>query len=271
MTKGGIISKTAAVMLAAVVFFSCAREITITESVHFAFLANTYPVSPFSGFTKSLPTVVAEIKNHKPFFIIHGGNAIYGGSEEYGIKERDLRRQLKIFFSYMEDFTSPFYVITGERDLYNGSSKLMSEYSGKSSYFSFNYGSIHFVCLGVADTGEDFISDREIHWLKKELAQSTKYSSIFVITSKPFLNYRNSKSLPVPEELHKVFLDNNVRFVFSSGKENFEKQIDMVHYISLSCGGYNDEKENRKTEQYYIIDYFNNEVNIKAYRVNISK
>ena len=139
------------VLLTGIICFGCSTAKPVTESASFALLGNTSPGSPFSGFNKSLQGTLNEIVRYKPQIIIHTGDAVYGGSEEDGILEKDVKRQLNIFFPLLRSLNTAVYTIPGERDYYNGSSALYLEFSGKRSHYSFNYGSIHFICLSSSD------------------------------------------------------------------------------------------------------------------------
>ena len=246
-------------------FFSgCSSVKTVTESVRFAILGNTSPDSPFAGFTKSLPALLSEIETRKPQIIIHTGDALYGGSETDGILESDVRRQLNIFFPILKSLNTAVYTIPGEKDYYNGTPVLYSEISGKKPAYSFNYGSIHFICLSSTESGESFIDDEQFKWLKNDLNEFSDSNAVFVFAHHQlFPDKKKAKISEKNEDLHKLFLKYNVKAVFSGIEKDFSTKVkDSIKYINTGCSGITEKKDNKKYNRFYIIDFTNNEINI---------
>jgi len=248
----------------------CTSVKPVTKSVRFALLGNTSPDSPFSGFNKSLNSVLAEIQNHKPQIIIHTGNAIYGGTEADGILETDIRRQLCIFFPMLKKLHTAAYTIPGDSDYYNNSSSIYCEFSGKPSSYSFNYGSIHFICLSPAETTTDLTSGIDMEWLKKDLEEFQDSSAIFIFTHQRLFQEKKKRKTPEKnQELHDLFLKYGVKYVFSGeGKDFTTKLKDTVKYINTGCVVASDGKDNRKTNQFYIVNLINNEIKIDPVNIN---
>lgn len=263
----------AALSGAAVFLAGCAAQVPVTDSVRFAVFGNTAPPSPFSGFTPSLETVIADIESEKPAIVVHTGDAIYGGSDSDGINENDVRRQYRIFFSAMKGLHSAYYTIPGERDLFNGNTHLYSEYAGRNTWYSFNYGSMHFIALDTSGMGEKFIDDRQMDWLKKDLESFRESNAIFVLMHRPFITSKKKVSqLPVPDELHRLFTGYRVKAVFSGGEKSYGSSVfDNVRYIQAGCSGFIDEKENRKSNQFYVVTFVNGTLDIRPVRVDITK
>lgn len=264
---------TAALFSAAVLLAGCAREVTVTESVRFAVFGNTAPASPFSGFTSLLDNVISGIEAEKPEIVIHTGDAIYGGSESDGINERDVRRQYRLFFSSMKNLHSVFYTMPGDRDLFNGDSIVYAEYSGRKAWYSFNYGTIHFITLYTSISDDRFIDAEQMEWLKKDLAAFSGSSAVFVLMHRPFLSLKKKGvSFPVPDDLHKLFADFRVKAVISGGEKLYSSSVyDSVRYIQAGCSGFIDEKENRRTNQFYVVNYSNAGLDVKPVRINFPK
>ncbi len=245
-------------------FFGCSAAKPVTESVRFAVIGNTSPESPFSGFTKGLPAVLSEIENRKPQIIIHTGDALYGGTDADGIIESDIIRQMNIFFPMLKSINIAAYTIPGEKDYYNGSTALYSGFTGKKPGYSFNYGSIHFICLSSTDTGEFFIDDEQLEWLKNDLREFKDSNAIFVFAHHQL--FPDKKKAQVPErnaELHSLFAEYRVKAFFSGSEKDYTTKIkDSVKYINAGCSGTSDKKDNRKGYRYYIIDFINDGLNI---------
>lgn len=252
-------------ILPGVLFFGCSGAKPVTESVRFALLGNTSPGSPFSGFTKSLPSILSEIEARKPQIIIHTGDAIYGGTEAEGILESDVKRQLNIFFPMLKSLQTAVYTIPGEKDYYNATTSLYSGYTGRKPGYSFNYGSIHFICLSSSDSAETFIDEDQLKWLKKDLEIFKTSNAVFVFAHHPlFPDKKKVKELEKNEELHKLFLEYNVKAVFSGAEKVYTSKLkDTIKYINAGSSIVTDKKDNKKNYSFYIVNYFNNEINIE--------
>ncbi|HNX25359.1 MAG TPA: metallophosphoesterase [Spirochaetota bacterium] len=242
----------------------CSAAKPVTESVRFAIIGNTSPDSPFSGFTKYLPASLDEIESRKPQIIIHTGDALYGGSTADGILESDLRRQLNIFFPMLKSLNTAVYTIPGEKDYYNGSITLYSEFTGRKPAYSFNYGSIHFICLSSSDSAESFIDDEQLEWLKNDLREFSDSNAIFIFAHHQLFQDKKKGKIPESkEDLHKLFLEHKVKAVFSGSEKEYSTKLkDSIKYINTGCSGTPDKKESRKSYRFYMINFINNEINI---------
>jgi len=244
--------------------FSCAGTKPVTETVRFALIGNTSPDSPFTGFNKALPGILNEIESRKPQIIIHTGDAIYGGSEADGIIESDIRRQLNIFSQMLKKLNTAFYTIPGDRDYYNSSPALYLEFSGKKPGYSFNYGSIHFICLSSSETGESFIDDDQFKWLKKNLKDFKDSSAVFIFAHHQlFPDNKKIKTTELKEKLHELFLKYNVKAVFSGSEPDYsEKFKDSIKYINAGYSTGTDKKKIRKSNRFYLVNFYNDEIRV---------
>lgn len=252
------------IILPGVLFISCSAAKPVTESVRFAVIGNTSPDSPFSGFTKSLPEVLSEIESRKPQIIIHTGNALYGGNTADGILESDMLRQLNIFFPMLKSLNTAVYTIPGEKDYYNGSTDLYAGFAGRKPGYSFNYGSIHFICLSSSGSGESFIDGTQLEWLKNDLNEFRDSNAIFVFAHHQL--FPDKKKVKIPEsneELHKMFLEYNVKAVFSGSEKDYSTKLkDSIKYINAGCSGDSDKKDKKRGYRFYIVNFFSNDINI---------
>lgn len=253
-----------AVMLPGIISSGCSEAKPVTESVRFALLGNTLPGSPFSGFNKSLPGTLDEIESYKPQIIIHTGDAVYGGAEADGILLKDIKRQLNLFFPRIRNLNTAVYTIPGDRDYYNGSHALYLENSGKKTHYSFNYGSMHFICLSSSDSPEPFIDENQLVWIKNDLNEFISSNAIFIIAHHQlFPDRKKIKIHENNEELHKLFLKYNVKAVFSGSEKDYTTRMkDSIQYINAGCSGEAEKKGNKKNFRYYIINYINNRIEI---------
>lgn len=252
------------IILPGIFSIGCSAAKPVTESVRFALLGNTSPGSPFSGFNKTLPAVLLEIEARKPQIIIHTGNAIYGGTEAGGILESDVKRQLNIFFPMLKSLHTAMYTIPGEKDYFNGSAALYSAFSGRRPGYSFNYGSIHFICLNSSDSAETFIDEDQLRWLSTDLEEFSTSNAIFIFAyHQLFPDKKKGKESDKNENLHKLFLKYRVKAVFSGVEKDYSTKLkDSIKYINTGCSVITDKKDSRKGYRFYIINFLDNEISI---------
>ena len=259
-----------AVLAACFMFAGCAGNRPVTRSVSFIIFGNTRPESPFRGFTQSLDSVISSIENRRAEIIIHTGNSVYGGTDAGGIIERDVERQMRIFFPMIKRIPAAVYTLPGETDTHNGTLDLYVKYSGREPWYSFNYGTIHFIALKTDSGIDNLLGSEQMAWLKNDLGRSDEYSSIFVITHHAVHVEKKikGKTLLKNRELMQLFIRHKVRAVFSGGDELFTSSYyGGVEYHVTGCGGYIDKRENRKKFQYYTVTIDESRVQISPERV----
>src|SRR5208337_3856421 len=109
-----------------------------------------------------------------------------------------------------------------DRDYHNGTLKLYIAHSGRKLYYSFNYGSIHFITLNTDSRIDNLIDPAQIKWLDEDLKKFSDSNAIFVITNHPVLT-ENKKKRIIDSEKNKALTDilekNRVKAVFSGGEK----------------------------------------------------
>ncbi|HPS56990.1 MAG TPA: metallophosphoesterase [Spirochaetota bacterium] len=259
-----------AILAAAVLCTGCAGSQPVTQSVSFIIFGNTKPESPFSGFTENLDAVLNSIESRRPEIVIHTGNAVYGGSDARGIIVQDVERQMLIFFPMLKRIPAAVYTIPGESDSHNGTLDLYIKHSGRMPYYSFNYGSIHFITLNTNSGIDNLLDSRQMNWLKEDLEKSHEYSSVFVITHHPVFAEDKIKGKAVLKNtvLMELFIKYKVKAVFSGEEEKYSSSYyGGVEYYTTGCGGYNDKKDSRKKNQYYLVNIDENHIQVSPERV----
>lgn len=250
----------------------CTGKQQVTGSVSFIIFGNTRPDSPFQGFTGSLGQVLDSIESRRTGILIHTGNSVYGGFEKQGITAGDVERQMQIFFPMLKRITAPVCTIPGESDSHNSTLDLYLKHSGRAPYYSFNYGSIHFITLCTNSSIDNLLDTTQMEWLKEDLEKSDQYSFIFVITHHPVFAQEKSRGKTVLKNtvLMELFIKHKVRAVFSGREEKFcTDYYGGVEYYTTGCGGYNDRKDNRKKFQYYIVSINEGEIKVSPEHVII--
>jgi hypothetical protein len=230
------------------------------DDISFVLIGNTRPESPFCSLSGRLTLAFDEINRENPIFAVHMGDIIYGGKAWTGIKENDLTRQLREFYSIK---ISPIlYNVMGDMDLLNDSAEIYTKYTNRVRYYSFNYGNLHFIVLDTTDPEPGMVSDTQINWLSDDLESSKNFSAIFIFTHHPMLIPKyaqmaeSGEICKSPEKLFSIFAKYPVKAVFSGHLTSYyiEKRDD-IFYITSGCGGYNKSDQYSNTYQYYIVRY----------------
>lgn len=259
-----------AIIAAALICAGCAASQPVTQSVRFIIFGNTRPESPFQGFTEGLDTVLGSIEGERSGIVIHTGNSVYGGSETQGIIARDVERQMQIFFPMIKRIPAAVYTVPGETDFFNGNLDLYIKHSGRPPYYSFNYGSIHFITLSTNSGIDNMIDSAQMNWLKEDLEKSGRYSAIFVITYHPVFTEEKIKGKSTLKNLMlmELFIKHKVRAVFSGKDDKYSSSYyGGVDYYVTGCGGYNDKKDNKKKFQYYLVTIEDNRIQVSPEHV----
>jgi len=239
--------------------------------VTFAVIGNTSPASPFTGHPERIEPVFESINRENPMLVIHTGNVIQGGSGSMGVGPGDIARQFRKFFEQKKRLAPILHVIAGTRDIYDGSLDLFRRYVGDKLYYSFNYGTVHFIILSIMD-GDRQIDPEQIQWLADDLARHRSDGAIFVFTHHPVLAppYSGIRCLDA-DRLHELFVNHSVTAVFSgSAKRLYDFTKDGIRYITAGCGGYNLEDRDWSAAQYYIVRYDGTKLSIRPARVNVT-
>jgi hypothetical protein len=249
------------------ILLSCSSpDIKKNESIRFALINNTRGESPYSGLGPKIKPVIKKINDDNPVFLVHLGGIICGGTDWLGIAKIDVEKQYAEINSVISALLPIFYTVKGRTEIYNNSSDHYVKYSGKKEYYSFNYGTLHFLVLD--STGERTMSQTQKDWIKKDLEQAKYSSDIFVFIHDPVFVHIKFKSLGIESckdsnLLHQYFTQYHVKAVFSgSYPVYFKSDIDGVLYVNAGCGGFNIKDFNQGYCQYYIADYKNGELTI---------
>jgi 3',5'-cyclic-AMP phosphodiesterase len=116
------------------------------------------------------------------FFVDLGDKTCIGAASEYA-ESKALLNNLKV----------PYHMVIGDHDIVGDGYNLWQQYFGP-TYYSWNYGNVHFVALNDV-LNENGFSEEQLSWLEQDLS-STKKELKFV-----FLHRPPRCPFTVPEEL----------------------------------------------------------------------
>ncbi|MEC8555701.1 MAG: metallophosphoesterase [Planctomycetota bacterium] len=120
----------------------------------------------------------------RPDFVVSVGDLIEG----YTNDDAEIERQWKEFTGFIDQMKMKFFFVAGNHDVTNP--KLHQVWRDKfgPEWYSFDYKGVHFVCLSSEDPSAH-IGDKQLDWLKKDLAASVDARWTLVFLHKPLWTY----------------------------------------------------------------------------------
>lgn len=261
---------TAIVTAAMAVLMSCVTpQQEPMQTVTFAVMGNSSPASPFTGQAEKLEYVFRALNRENPMLVIHTGNIVQGGNDSQGILPKDVERQYRNFQMQRKVLRPILHILAGEKDRYNGSLSLFRQYTGDDFYYSFNYGSAHFILLHILSR-DHRMSPEQMKWLRRDLEINREHGPIFVFSHYPIMAPPQAGTRYAGgDELHKLFKDYPVRAVIGgSTRALYEFDKDGIRYAAAGCFGYTYEDSSWVYSQYYIVSYDGGKVSIRPTRVS---
>lgn len=242
------------------VFSSCLNSNIKRETeLRFAVITNTHADSPYAELSPKLQLAIDSINRDNPVFLVHLGGIVCGGSEWMGITESDIKRQYKKAFEQFSGLSPILYSVIGESDLLNTSSGFYEKYTKHGTYYSFNYGDLHFIVLDSTET-DGFISPSQKNWLIEDLKKYRDSSSVFIFINSVLYfpeQYGSFKKYRCKDYkmLHKHFTESKVKAVFSGNLPfYFIYDYEGISYINTGSCGFNKSNFSKDCIQYYIIN-----------------
>jgi hypothetical protein len=237
--------------------------------ITFAVMGNTSPASPFTGTAEKLEDVYRALNKDNPILVIHTGDIVQGGNEGMGITLKDVERQYGDFVMQKKVLRPILHVLAGEKDMYNGKLSLFTQYTGEKLYYSFNYGSIHFILLHILNR-DHRLSPEQKKWLMRDLDRHKDDSAIFVFSHYPIVAPPQAGTrFADGEELHKLFVKYPVKAVFAGSLRNqYEFDRDGIRYEVAGCFGYTFEDWHWSYSQYYLVTFDGAKTAVRGVRVN---
>lgn len=180
--------------------------------------------------------IIAEANLLRPAFLIDVGDLILGYTEG----DDDLtRREWDIFHEAIAASNVPFVPVVGNHDIWGDTPREIWLDRLGPPYFSFNYGSSHFIVLNSEELlDEPVVGPDQMAWLKADLEKHRDSQHIFVFIHKPFFlqgDYSNSNW----PQVHQLLKQYPVRAVFAGHYHIYRKcePTDGIEYVITGGGG----------------------------------
>ncbi len=261
-------------LFATACFLSPARVASPLE-FRFALTGNTFPESPFRGKNEALDGLIKRINDDNPLFVIHVGDIVHGGKSWMGISAIDLERQFRDFKTQFALLRPLLFTVRGEKDMLDTSCEHYTRYTGRSPYYSFNYGPAHCIVLDTCEEGKAEIRSSQRAWLEKDLVRHRRAQAIIVFAHYPifennapgFDSAGGMIAMKQADELHDLFKKFPVKAVFSGHCNSLYRTVkDGIHYIVAGCDfsaiRATPHQKVKSAAQYYIVDYRNGDINV---------
>jgi hypothetical protein len=235
---------------------SCSSgQTTHAQPIRFVVMGNTSPDSPYEEFNPQLENTLLSINNENPVFTMHCGNIIHGGSSIMGINVIDIEKQFQQFYKFAKKLNSILFTACGPLDIYNDSTAIYTKFTQKDAWYSFNYGTNHFIVLYSSSKTSLIISDRQLSWLKEDLKKHS-YAHIFVFSY--FLPgiHRTKQQFASDshQKLHELLSHYTVKSFFGVTGLAQPVTIGTIQYIPLPCDNTYVNKY-KKAIRYYVVDF----------------
>lgn len=218
----------------------------------FVVLGDSRPIYNFLPQSYPYLRMIEEINLIAPDFVINVGDLVFG----YMTDEKEAVRQYEDFVKTMKRYLIPFYPVVGNHDIVAPKGEeLYQKYIGK-LYYSFNYGTSHFVIMDTdmgGDTGR--IGEEQYKWLEDDLEKNKNADNIFVFMHKPMYKDETTDAtcwgdLKERDKVHNLFKKYKVKMVFA-GHEHIYRQLERDGIIYYITGGGGAEQEHPEQEGFY--------------------
>lgn len=165
-----------------------------------------------------------------PDFVINVGDTIQGGNDATAQAEWRALRQLWDRYKY------PQYFTPGNHDIWSAASrKIYEKETGRPAFYSFNYQEAHFTVLD--NSGTENLSDLQMEFLARDLAENKDRDPKFVLFHKPFwlipVKFQSSEF-----PFHQLARKYGVRYVISGHGHQFVRLVeDGIVYLEAASSG----------------------------------
>lgn len=128
---------------------------------------------------------VRKINLLRPEFVVSVGDLIEGYTEEVD----EIERQWAEFLGFIDQMQMRFFFVAGNHDVTNPTMhRIWREHFGV-EWYSFDYRGVHFLCLNSEDPYQMHISEGQIDFIEKDLAEHADARWTLVFLHKPLWTY----------------------------------------------------------------------------------
>ncbi|MCK4642832.1 metallophosphoesterase [bacterium] len=177
-------------------------------------------------------------------FIVSTGDIVIGVRR--GRSGRSIERQYADYEAAIKEFcTKPIFISPGNHDICNDQKALecfLKTTSQSRTYYSFDRGDIHFVCIDTAEIyNKHCISDEQFQWLKTDL-QENKIETVIVFGHEPLFPISDHvgsslDACPSTQEKLVGLFDKHDVDIYLCGHEHLFSETRHGKLVQLITGG----------------------------------
>lgn len=226
-------SRTARAALVTLPLLGCLASVALAgecETFHFAILGDRT-----GGHTEGIyPRVISEVALLHPDLVVTVGDHIEGYTDDTALANAEWDTVLGM----LGRLGVPVYPTPGNHDITTDAAEpVYVQRTGRSPYYSFNYGSSHFVILDTSRIeSSEALPEEQRAWLISDLAANQNAEHTFVFFHKPLWDMTLGGGKPDP--LHEIFRKYGVDAVFCGHYHvYFSAEYDGIQYTVLSSSG----------------------------------
>ena len=195
--------------------------------------------------------ILRELDVLQPRFVLGTGDLILG----YEADQKMIRTEWAEFIRVVNQMSVPYYPVVGNHDVWDEQSRnLWHELFGP-TYFSFDYGNCHFVCLDTeAGVEGQAFAPEQLQWLEQDLASHREAQHKIVALHVPFWSY--DEDLPMwKRDVHPILVKYGVDFVTGGHTHGYEENVldGITYVVSGGAGAQTDANEATGGFHHYLL------------------
>ncbi len=195
--------------------------------------------------------ILRELEVLRPRFVLGTGDLILG----YEGEEHRIRAEWEEFIRVVNEISVPYYPLVGNHDVWDEQSRRIWDELFGPTYFSFDYGNCHFVCLDseAGAEGQLFLPE-QLQWLERDLASHQDAEHIIVALHVPFWSYEDDSPL-WKRDVHPLLVKYGVDFVTGGHTHGYEEDVldGITYVVSGGAGAQTDANEATGGFHHYLL------------------
>ncbi|MGC4093886.1 MAG: sugar-binding protein [Polyangiaceae bacterium] len=170
-----------------------------------------------------------------PDFVMSVGDLIEG----YTTDPAEIAEQWQEFRGFVTKLDMPFFFVPGNHDLSNPVMAAAWKEQFGPSYYHFVYRNVLFLCLNTEDVAPSHISDAQIEYMRRALAENPKVRWTLLFMHKPLWNESEHPEGRAAFERIEALLADRAYTVFAGHFHNYKKSLrrDRRYIVLATTGG----------------------------------
>ncbi|MFZ5893476.1 MAG: sugar-binding protein [Myxococcota bacterium] len=170
-----------------------------------------------------------------PDFVMSVGDLVEG----YTTEPAEIAEQWEEFRNIVANFEMPFYFVPGNHDLSNPIMAAAWKEQFGPSYYYFVYHDVLFLCLNTEDGAPSHVSDEQVEYMRRALADNPKVRWTLLFMHRPLWNTNEEPSGRAAFERIESYLVGRPYTVFAGHYHTYKKSVrnDRRYIVLATTGG----------------------------------